>query len=198
MKFKLLGGSHTEDKVSYSKGDVITTDTDLAAKFGKRRFERLGKLIDEDVEQPVIKTVRTKGKKKTKKKSKEKKNNLGLEVTEDFAVAKEAGFTIFEKERWFTVFDENGMVLNDKKLRKKDVPSFLEEYITEDDEEDEEEEEPVQFTKGDRVVVEIDDEEYAGKIIRITKDNKATIIFDDGDTDTYPQDELVLESEDGD
>lgn len=196
----LKGGSHIEDKVSYSKGEVITTDRDLAAKFGKHRFERLGRFIDEDVEQPVIKSVRAKDKKKKgKKKGKKEEDTRGLDVTEDFVVAKEAGYSIFEKENWFTVFDENGVLLTDKKLRKKDIPSFLEENISLDDEieEDEvdEDEEPIQFAKGDRVVVEIDDKEYAGKIVKIGKDNKASVIFDDGDEGIYPTSEMVFEKD---
>ena len=87
MKFKLKGGSHTEDDKTYSKGDVIITDRDLAAKFGKRRFERLGKMVDDDVEQPRIKSVQSKSKKKSKKK-KSKKDERGLDMTEDLAVAK--------------------------------------------------------------------------------------------------------------
>ena len=190
MKFRLKGGRHVEDDITYNKGDVITTGTDLAAKFGKRRFERLGKFVDEDVEQPRIRSTQSKTRKKKSKKK--EKDSCGLDVTEDFAVAKDAGLTVFEKEHWLTVFDENDVVLNDKKLRKKDVPSFLEEYLSK--EELEEEEELIQFDKGDRVVVNIGGEEYAGSISQIKGDN-AIVKFDDGDVDTYALDELVLEGE---
>lgn len=203
MKFKLLGGSHTEDKTSYSKGDIITTDRDLAAKFGKNRFKRLGKFVDDDerVHQPVIhsapaknkKTAEKTAKKTAKKSSKPKENKLGLDVTEDFMVAKEAGLIVSEKEYWFTVSDKSGNVLNDKKLRKKDVPAFLEEYLTDDGDG----KEGFVKGKGDRIAIEIEGEKFAGVITQVVG-IEALIKFDDGDVDTYPLDELIPEGkEDG-
>ncbi len=211
MKFKLKGGSHIQDDVTYNKGDTITTDIDLAAKFGKHRFERIGRMVDDNVKQPEIKSVRKgKGKKKktsskktsskplpstsSKTKKEVKKEKYGMDVTEDFPTAVEAGFTIFEEEHWFTIVDENDEVLNDKKMRKKDVPAFLENYLAEDGDETEEVEEEVEFNKGDRVIIEIDDVEYAG-VITLIKGEKATIKFDDGDVDTYALDELVEEND---
>jgi len=47
MRFKLLAGFHAHGKNEdgtakvYSPGDIIETDTDLAARLGKNKFERL-------------------------------------------------------------------------------------------------------------------------------------------------------------
>lgn len=53
--------------------------------------------------------------------------------------------------------------------------------------------------KGDRVTAEIDDETYAGKIIKIKgdDDDEAVVEFDDGDKRTIPLDELSAEEEEG-
>ncbi len=205
MRFKLLGGTHVEKGVVYHKGDFISSDIDLAGALGKARFERVGKFTDDEsdelAKQPVIPSRK---KKKTLKEGKAKEEDTrGLDVTEDFAVAKAAGLTVFEKERWFTVFDENDVVVSSKKLRKNSVPSFLEEYLAEDVEEEEDieeeveedEEELVTFDKGDRVIVNIDGADYPGSISKI-KGEEATIKFDDGDTDTFAFDKLVFESKD--
>lgn len=54
-----------------------------------------------------------------------------------------------------------------------------------------------EWAKGDRVLVEIDGEDYAGTIKKI-KDDEAKVKFDDGDVDTYPLDDLREEEADDD
>lgn len=42
-KFRLLAGQHIgPDKRHYKKGDTIESDTDLAVRFGREKFERIG------------------------------------------------------------------------------------------------------------------------------------------------------------
>lgn len=56
MRFKLVGGGHhSQDGKTYGKGDVIETNTDLAAKFNTSssiKFELLP-----DTEAPVVETT---------------------------------------------------------------------------------------------------------------------------------------------
>lgn len=51
------------------------------------------------------------------------------------------------------------------------------------------------WDEGDRVVVEIDGEDYAGEIESLTEDEEATIKFDDGDTQDVAIDDLKVEVE---
>lgn len=42
-KFRLLAGQHiAPDSQHYKKGDIIESDTDLAVRFGREKFERIG------------------------------------------------------------------------------------------------------------------------------------------------------------
>lgn len=58
-----------------------------------------------------------------------------------------------------------------------------------EDEDDDTGKDDDNWKKRDRVVVEIDGEDYAG-VIKSIGDDEATIKFDDGDVDTYPLDDL--------
>jgi len=62
-------------------------------------------------------------------------------------------------------------------------------------ESDEPEPETGGFEPGDRVIVNIDGDDYAGEIEAITAGGKAAIAFDDGDKDTYDVSELMAEEE---
>ena len=66
-----------------------------------------------------------------------------------------------------------------------------------DDGDDSDGDDAPKLEKGDRVVAEIDGEDYAGKITKIKK-GKATVKFDDGDTQTLNLDDLRAEDEDED
>lgn len=46
---------------------------------------------------------------------------------------------------------------------------------------------------GSLVVATIDDEDYNGEVIKLTKDGQATVKFDDGDTDTFDVDDLEFQ-----
>ena len=65
-----------------------------------------------------------------------------------------------------------------------------------DDDEEEEDEAGADWNKGDRVIVELDGEDYAGKITKVNdEDGEATVKFDDGDVQNIGLNELNLESE---
>lgn len=93
------------------------------------------------------------------------------------------------KEIFLQTKDEDGD--DNKKDKKKSKKS------KKDKDEDNKENNEPEWEKGDRVVVNIDGEEYAGRIKKIDEDDeKATIKFDDGDVDDYDLDDLKPE-EDG-
>ena len=45
MKFKVMGGNHSENKKTYEKNDVVTTENDLVKMFGKKKFQRVDEHI---------------------------------------------------------------------------------------------------------------------------------------------------------
>lgn len=61
-------------------------------------------------------------------------------------------------------------------------------------EDSDDDDEIIVYEKGDRVVVEIDGDDYAGEITKVKKD-KATVEFDDGDKMEVDVDELTLEAD---
>lgn len=82
-RFRLLAGSHSQlvqvkgrnkpRQEHFSKGDVIEDETDLVARFGSTKFQRV---YDEEPSEPV---------KSTKRKSKLEKSNEGVDSIEDDA-----------------------------------------------------------------------------------------------------------------
>lgn len=81
--------------------------------------------------------------------------------------------------------DDNGDDENDDKDENGD-----------EDEDDVNDSDVPDWSKDDRVVVEIDGEDYPGVITKIDEDEEeATVKFDDGDTGTHPFDELKAEPE---
>lgn len=92
MKFKLLAGGHAErtpgsggrvKQKHYRKGDVIESDTDLEARFGSTKFQRI-----HEAEKPA------KSKEKEPSKSVLEQSNEGAGTIED-----EAGFESAEEKK---------------------------------------------------------------------------------------------------
>lgn len=50
MKFKLLRGGHTDKQGTHEPGAVVESDTDLAARFGANKFQR----VHEATHQPEV------------------------------------------------------------------------------------------------------------------------------------------------
>lgn len=125
MKFRLLRGTHFEDGHLYRSredgrngtaiNNVVTTDIDLASLHGTAKFERAGRWVDED--EPSMAPTKAK--------------DIGPDVTNEFAVASEAGFAVHRKgnDAYF-VLNEDGKVLNSTPLAKKKVRDFIEETAT--------------------------------------------------------------------
>ena len=138
MLFKVKNGEHRgRDKKVYKKGDIIESKADLRRIFrGKfREVHGKGPSSPEDVEKPKIPGPADEGGEDKevasppKSDTTEKPSEYGVKVTSEFPTAKKVKLDVYRKAFWHVVVDpENGNVLNDKKLRKKDVEPFLAQY----------------------------------------------------------------------
>ena len=134
--------------------------------IGRKSITRRMKKVEEDgpaIPEPKAKKTSKKDK-KSKKTSKPKAHpEYGKDVTKDFEDAGTLGLKVYEKNKWFNIFDpETEEVLNGKNLRKKFVASFLAEYSIEEDEvedDDEDEDEDEDEVEDDEVEDDDDDEE---------------------------------------
>jgi len=139
MLFKVLRGTHYRDGKVYRKGDTIETSLDLVAMFGKARFERnfeaeqrTGSVVvnKPDIPPPVDEA-------ETQFDGSDDSIDYGEDVTSEFPTAEKIEVLVFEKLKWYTVVDKaDGEVLNEKKLRRKDVEPFLGLYLDENTDED--------------------------------------------------------------
>jgi len=144
-------GQHVEDGKVYKSGDVIETERDLPTIFhgkdakGRNRdgkFERVhedlkdtGKKDTSRVQRPNI-PPGVSPKQETKVADEESVH--GKDVTSEFPTAEKVDVKVFEKSRWFTVVDmQDNSVLNEKKLRRKEVEPFLGQYLDTTDNEGE-------------------------------------------------------------
>jgi len=132
MIFKLKRGSHYQGDKKFMKGDTVESSHDLVTLFGKEKFERdypaeqkagIATINKPNIPSPVAKADVDK-----------EPGEYGEDITSEFSTAEEAEVTVFEKSNWCTVVDkEDGEVLNEKKLRRKDIEPFLEQYLTDED-----------------------------------------------------------------
>jgi len=136
------------NRITYKAGSVVPSDEDLIAKHPSK-FELVPGQFSEDgvaiatakapdIPAPIKSVVK---KKEIPETPAPDENEHGIDVTKEFPNASIVELKVFEKSKWFTVIDpDNGEVLNDKKLRRNKVESFLAGYLP--DEEIEEPEEP--------------------------------------------------------
>lgn len=100
-----------------------------------------------------------------------------------------------------TLTEANGMMVEITVVKNDEFLNiYFNDVVDGDDEEKEKDEEPeeddeIEWEVGDRVVVEIDEEDYAGEITKVKK-NKATVEFDDDDVLDVDLDELSPEEDD--
>ena len=154
MLYRLRAGSHKQGGKRYKKGDIVDTTFDLCSMF-RNKFE----VVHEDLndtgteeetkrgKKPNIPPPVDKGKDKAEDKvvdkgtkSKSLSTLYGEEVTSGFPTAEKVKVRVFEKLRWYMIIDcDDDEVLNEKKLRKKEIEPFLEQYLEADEEEDEDE-----------------------------------------------------------
>lgn len=119
FKFKLLGGNHIDEKGrQYVRGDIITTNHDLAASFGAK-FLTLEKETEKEVaSEPVVEES-------------EQVMKHGEDVTDKFPKASDNGFIVFQKGAYFHVVDADAPEkrLNKKGLSKTAATAFIKKLI---------------------------------------------------------------------
>jgi hypothetical protein len=133
MKFKVLGGQHVDENMrTYRKDDVIVSDFDLVDKF-PNKFERLH---DDPAPVPVanLEPIIPGKSKEADPPAEPPLVDYGDEVTEDYNC--EDDIHVFRKGTWCTVMDADGKVLNDKKIRAKEVQAFIDDLYEDEVDED--------------------------------------------------------------
>jgi hypothetical protein len=126
------GGTHTAlDGTVTPKGGTITTEEDLVAKFGSRKFA----LMQPGQPVPAAPAAPEAPKAPDTNEDADSGDDVapdGMDdVTADFPVAEAHDLTVKKDKRGWWVFDGDEDPANEKPLRKKDVDVFLEEYLAE-------------------------------------------------------------------
>ena len=117
--YKNIGGDHVfVDGSVVKNGDVCTCDEDLCAKF-VNKFERVH--ADE--------TTTPAPKKKPKVPQKPETETGPVDVTDDFEGAAENDLKVIKENNGWSIIDD-GEVVNEKPLRKKEVAGTIEEYLS--------------------------------------------------------------------
>lgn len=148
-------GDHNEDGVNYAAGSIVMSNRNLVKLF-RNKFDRVHPDEDFDFAEacpniPSARTVLNKGKEEGKgpsPKSKRHKDSkkFGENVTLSYPAALDAELEVYEKDHWYSVVDRNTEsgkpeLLSGKKLREKDLDSFLKRYVEPDDDGDEDDDE---------------------------------------------------------
>jgi len=137
FKLKKRCGDHYQNGKRYRAGDIVESSLDLCVRF-PAKFERDFAAEQKAntapaVSKPNIPPPVDKGGDKNKPSPLSTK--YGEDVTSKFPTAEEVEVLVFEKSKWYTVVDKaDGEVLNEKKLRRKDVEPFLGQYLSDEDE----------------------------------------------------------------
>ena len=121
MRFKLVeGGLHHENGKYYKKGDIIETSRPLDKMFGKlgpKKFQRItASHSPEDA--------------KTQAESPGTSSQLSVDVTDaSDKELLELNLRVVKKGSWYDVVDAiTGKKLNEKSLRKEQIPDFVKQY----------------------------------------------------------------------
>lgn len=125
MKFRLLGGGHNEGGKLFKKGDIVESARNLVKLF-ENKFERIRKgkrkkaaPADDDPDDPEEETPPT-----------TPKEARGKDVSADFPLAVEEGFSVFRKGSWFHVFEgDETSPLNPKGIKRTKVEEFITTYL---------------------------------------------------------------------
>jgi len=156
--FILQGGQHIDENGKvYNKGDSITSSLPLDKIFKNKfiidhtatqtgAFQQQSVVVDKpDI--PVLSQVPfdeeggadassvppTSDQNPSEQLTTDDHPKYGKDISADFDIAEEVGLKVYCKSAWCVVIDpENGDVMNEAKLRKKDVVEFLEQYLDDD------------------------------------------------------------------
>jgi len=145
-------GDHVEDGKMISPGATIESARNLEKVFpGKfvkvHPDENDYEIPDEEPNIPSPEAVYDKGEGEDVSESDSPypvHPEFGIDITSEFPLAEEIEVKVYEKNHWCQIVDETEdgkEIINDKKLRRKNVKTFLETIEIEEDEEDEDLEE---------------------------------------------------------
>lgn len=118
-------------------------------------------------------------------------DDLGEVLTEAAGIM--VDITVAKNNEYVNIYF-NDVVEGDEEVEEEEDEEIEEEEEEAEEEEDAEEEEEVEYEKGDRVLVDIDGEDYAGEIKKMKK-NSAIVDFDDGDEMDVKLEDLNPEEE---
>lgn len=154
MKFRLIGGNHTEGngptRKVFKKNAIIDSDRDLTKLF-RGKFERIYTAEQLEAVAPVPKVAEkptpaptpvaepapavseptTEEKKpEASKESRKPRKRRGRDATKSFPLALEEEFLVFQRGSRFDVYEpEDDAPLNEKGLKKAEVESYIKEYL---------------------------------------------------------------------
>jgi hypothetical protein len=151
MLFRVLGGNHVQDGVTYKKGEVIDTPMDLCGKF-KGKFERVyhndltsnpkeaAPDVSEEPEIPLSENGDTdkqegggedadaappaseeEDTEDDEAEDEEPEVPVDVDVTKKFAIAGKAGLTVIQTGRVYSLYDGDDRVGKKKLTSKKKV-----------------------------------------------------------------------------
>lgn len=154
--FRVLSGSHDEGGKIYQKGEEVSSERDLVSMFANK-FEAVGDFTPAVVETPdpapptkkpveLIETTTDENKifrthePKPSGPSDDSKVDLdstdhGIDITEEFQSAVDAGLHVYKRRGWCTVVDD-GVKVNGKGLKQADVGAFIDTMLKGEDDED--------------------------------------------------------------
>ena len=148
FRLKERCGPHFMNGVTYKSGDTVETSLDLVAMFPskfernyeaeKRAEAKTGKKTKKS--KPDIPEGTGKGKEDDNKDDDDNvtaESEYGEDITAEYPTAEKVQVKVYVKDNWCTVVDDaDGEVLNEKKLRKKEVEEFIGQYLDDDDDKD--------------------------------------------------------------
>lgn len=134
MQYRVLGGLHRlPDGTIVKKGEIFESpDTRLVEKF-RNKFERVvpapAPINTQNVATPEAE--KTPVQKAAEAGAAEILPNGQQDMTAEFPKAQEANLVVTKDRRGWYVYDADDRdgAINEKPLKKKDVPGFLEEYL---------------------------------------------------------------------
>lgn len=150
-RYKLLKSTHKDENGKlYRKGDTVESATDLIAMFGPEKFAIDGVFVaatvpddEEEEEAPSENELEAEPEEgeSTSVDEATPDDQVGTDVTDDFADAEDAEVTVRKHKRKYYIYDADGALLRSELATKKEVKEHIESMFEDDEEEEEDEDE---------------------------------------------------------